>query len=69
MKGLEGRGIAIEGAEGCRTPKYSLSAHLPNINIARPCRIADKTLGKSYLSTNRARTKSIGRQTGVVHPT
>ena len=61
---------SLRGCGGCHRPlEFSLSAHLPNINSALQRCIAEKTQGKSYLSANLARAKSICWQIGVVHPT
>ena len=55
-------------AGGSAPPIPCLLAHLLDITSASQHCVADKTQGKSYLSANLARMKSVCHQIGVVHP-
>ena len=50
-------------------PMFNLLANLPNINSPRQRCVVDKARGKSFLSANWDRMKSVCQKIGVVHPT
>ena len=63
------RGLAIRGYGGVLHPTiFILPTHLRKINRASHC-VAYEVRGKSSLSANWTRTKSVCRQIGDIHPT